>query len=94
MIVDPDEVSCRGRFPGREEPVLQRRKAIASLAALAAAPGFHFARLNLAVLCDLYLKDTACALDNYVAYQQAMPDDKQVAGWVASARARAGKGAK
>jgi putative ABC transport system substrate-binding protein len=38
MIVDPDEVSCRGRFPGREEPVLQRRKAIASLAALAAAP--------------------------------------------------------
>ena len=61
---------------------------------LAAAPGFHFARLNLAVICDLYLKDAACALDNYVAYQQAMPDDKQVAGWVASARARAGKEAK
>ena len=61
---------------------------------LAAAPGFHFARINLAVLCDLYLSDARCALDNYVAYQQAMPDDKQVAGWVASARARAGKGAK
>jgi Flp pilus assembly protein TadD len=61
---------------------------------LAAAPGFHFARLNLAVLCDLYLEDAACALDNYVLYQQAVPDDKQVAGWIASARARAGKGGK
>ncbi len=61
---------------------------------LAAAPGFHFARLNLAVLCDIYLADAACALDNYVIYQQAVPDDKQVAGWIASARARAGKGVK
>jgi len=61
---------------------------------LAAAPGFHFARLNLAVLCDLYLQDAACALDNYVLYQQAVPDDKQVAGWIATARARATKGAK
>jgi Flp pilus assembly protein TadD len=60
---------------------------------LAAAPGFHFARLNLAVLCDLYLQDAACALDNYVLYQQAVPDDKQAAGWIATARTRAGKGA-
>jgi tetratricopeptide (TPR) repeat protein len=60
---------------------------------LAAAPGFHFARLNLAVLCDLYLQDAACALDNYVLYQQAVPDDRQAAGWIANARARAGKGA-
>lgn len=59
---------------------------------LAAAPGFHFARLNLAVLCDLYLGDASCALDNYLMYQQAVPDDKQVAAWIASARARAGKG--
>lgn len=61
---------------------------------LAAAPGFHFARLNLAVLCDIHLADAACALDNYVMYQQAVPDDKQVAAWIASARTRAGKGAK
>lgn len=58
---------------------------------LAAAPGFHFARLNLAVLCDLYLGDAACALDNYLLYQQAVPDDKQAAGWIANARARAEK---
>lgn len=61
---------------------------------LAAAPGFHFARLNLAVLCDLYLSDAACALDNYLIYQQAVPDDKQVAGWIANARSRVGKEAK
>lgn len=61
---------------------------------LAAAPGFHFARLNLAVLCDLYLTDAGCALDNYLLYQQAVPDDKQVAGWIANARARANKGVK
>ena len=61
---------------------------------LAAAPGFHFARLNLAVLCDLYLADAACALDHYLIYQQAVPDDKQVAGWIANARARAEKGVK
>lgn len=60
---------------------------------LAAAPGFHFARLNLAVLCDLYLGDAGCALDNYLLYQQAVPDDRQVAGWISNARARAGKGA-
>jgi len=61
---------------------------------LAAAPGFHFARLNLAVLCDLYLEDARCALDNYLLYQQAVPDDKQAAGWIASARTRAEKGVK
>jgi Flp pilus assembly protein TadD len=58
--------------------------------ALAAAPSFHVARLNLGVLCDLYLADAGCALDNYLAYQQVVPDDKRVAGWVANARARAG----
>lgn len=60
---------------------------------LAAAPGFHFARLNLAVLCDLYLSDAGCALDNYLLYQQAVPEDKQVAGWIANARSRANRGA-
>jgi len=61
---------------------------------LAAAPGFHFARLNLAVLCDLYLADASCALENYLIYQQVVPGDKQVAGWIANARSRVDKGAK
>ncbi len=59
--------------------------------ALQQSPQFHYARLNLAILCDLYLADVGCALDNYVAYQQTMPDDKNAAMWIADLRARANK---
>ncbi|HEY6599594.1 MAG TPA: tetratricopeptide repeat protein [Pseudomonadales bacterium] len=59
--------------------------------ALQQSPQFHYALLNLAILCDLYLGDVGCALDNYVAYQQTMPDDKNAAMWVADLRTRANK---
>jgi Flp pilus assembly protein TadD len=53
-------------------------------------PAFHFARLNLAVLCDLYLRDPDCAIEHYQAYLDAVIKDEQVEIWVADLRARNG----
>jgi len=56
--------------------------------ALAIAPNFYYSRLNLAILCDLYLADRKCALENYLAYQKIVPGDKHVAGWIRELRTR------
>ena len=57
-------------------------------AALEVMESYHYAQRNLAVLCDLFMQDLQCALENYLAYQQAFPDDRQVAVWIADLQRR------
>ena len=59
--------------------------------ALASHPQFHFARRNLAILCDVYLADRDCALAQYSLYLEAVPDDAEAAMWIADLRNRAGR---
>ena len=56
--------------------------------ALAVYSGYHFARRNLAVLCDLYLGDLECALENYEAYMQTVPGDDEATIWIADLKSR------
>ncbi len=56
--------------------------------ALAIYPGYHYARRNLAVLCDLYLVDLRCALENYEAYMATVREDDEAAMWIADIRYR------
>jgi Flp pilus assembly protein TadD len=56
--------------------------------ALEIYPGFHYARRNLAVLCDLYLADLSCALEQYELYQAAVSGDREVDIWISDIRNR------
>jgi Flp pilus assembly protein TadD len=60
-------------------------------AALAVYPGYHYARRNLAILCDLYLADLECALKNYEAYMATVRSDDEAAMWLKDVRYRAGR---
>jgi tetratricopeptide (TPR) repeat protein len=54
-------------------------------------PHFIMMHKNLGVLCDLYLKDYACAIAHYTAYSEVKPDDKTVKMWIADLKQRSGK---
>ena len=57
-------------------------------AAIAVYPGYHHARRNLAILCDMYLGDPSCALNQYEAYMATVPTDPEVEMWVTDLRNR------
>lgn len=54
-------------------------------------PDYLPLRRNLGILCDLYLNDTDCALEQYRYYSAARPEDEQVALWVTELQMRHGQ---
>ena len=59
--------------------------------AMSRFPDYYPVHRNLGILCDLYLNDLPCALEQYEIYSKAMPEDKQIKSWIADLRARLGK---
>ncbi len=54
-------------------------------------PEFRVVHKNLGILCDLYMKDYACALKHYEYYSSVVQDDKSVKIWIADLQKRSGK---
>lgn len=59
--------------------------------ALEMHPNFYVARKNLGILCDLYMRDYACALKHYQLYSDAMPEDKVAKIWIANLQKKLGR---
>lgn len=56
--------------------------------ALAENPDYLPVIRNLGILCDLYLRDAQCALEQFEKYQAEVPDDKTIEIWIADLKTR------
>ncbi|UCB55665.1 MAG: tetratricopeptide repeat protein [Thiotrichales bacterium] len=56
--------------------------------ALIQHPDYLPVRKNLGILCELYLRDFACAMEQYQAYLQYAPEEETVARWAAELKQR------
>lgn len=83
--VASNELGILYRKTGRFEEARQVYEAV-----LTKYPEFPMANRNLGILCDLYIRDYACALRAYEAFSKAEPDDKSAKMWVADMQKRAG----
>jgi len=48
-------------------------------------------RKNLGILCDLYLRDLECALEQYLVYAEFNPEDEYVQLWISELQLRLGQ---
>ncbi len=51
-------------------------------------PDYLPVRKNFGVLCDIYIQDLSCAVEQYEAYLEGKPDDEKVKIWVADVKSR------
>lgn len=54
-------------------------------------PQFLPARKNLGILCDLFMNDLGCAIEQYEAYLNVRPEEKEMSIWLADLKKRAGQ---
>jgi Flp pilus assembly protein TadD len=59
--------------------------------ALNEQPAYLPARRNLGILCEIYLGDLNCALEQYQHYLEVVPDDKNVNIWLTELKRRMGQ---
>lgn len=78
-----NELGLVYRQTGRYEEARQLYEALLKM-----HPDFLPARKNFGVLCDIYIQDLSCALEQYEAYLEGIPEDEKVKIWVADVKSR------
>lgn len=78
-----NELGLLYRKTGRFEEARKVYEAI-----LAEYPNYPAANKNLGILCDLYLRDYACAFSAYQVYANVAPEDENARIWLADVERR------